>query len=331
MFGNQQNKPRIKKSDPEVPALPDLRGSVTANKAEDFAETKTAELPKAIEKELEDVSDDVMEPKESEDITSESGEPTTDELLEDFPPETVEALKELENAKNDKEEKSSEEINNNASEKSSEENKEGEENSVQRTDNDEDMLEVLPEEWYNNPALALQLYRAYQKLPNYDLPYYGRRRRSPLKARMFTNDMKRSHRNKRDLPYSDEEYPMAYYPSEFGPSFTLKDLEAFAREKEYEDSVLRTILDNVGPDDVQEIEHQGVRGLFIPLEQEEVPVAPPSKRSSYFYPYSEEPETHFGAFVPEKKEYLDTYSRLVQLARELSKSDSDKEDYQRWQ
>lgn len=149
MFGNQQNKPRIKKSDPEVPALPDLRGSVTANKAEDIAETKTAELPKAIEKELEDVSDDIMEPKESEDITSESGEPTTDELLEDFPPETVEALKELENAKNDKEEKSSEEINNNASEKSSEENKEGEENSVQRTDNDEDMLEVLPEEWYS--------------------------------------------------------------------------------------------------------------------------------------------------------------------------------------
>lgn len=148
MFGNQQNKPRIKKSDPEVPALPDLRGSVTANKAEDIAETKTAELPKAIEKELEDVSDDVMEPKESEDITSESGEPTTDEL-EDFPPETVEALKELENAKNDKEEKSSEEINNNASEKSSEENKEAEENSVQRTDNDEDMLEVLPEEWYS--------------------------------------------------------------------------------------------------------------------------------------------------------------------------------------
>lgn len=331
MFGNQQNKPRIKKSDPDVPALSDLKGSVTANKAEDIAETKTAELPKAIEKELEDVSDDVTEHKESEDITSESGEPTTDELLEDFPPETVEALKELENAKNDKEEKSSEESDNNASEKTSEENNRTDDKSVQRTGNDEDMLEVLPEEWYNNPALALQLYRAYQKLPNYDLPYYGRRRRSPLKARMFTNDMKRSHRNKRDLPYSDEEYPMAYYPSKFGPSFTLNDLEAFAREKEYEDSVLRTILDNVGPEDVEEIEHQGVRGLFIPLEQEEVPVAPPSKRSSYFYPYSEEPETHFGAFVPEKKEYLDTYSRLVQLARELSKSDSDKEDYQRWQ
>lgn len=149
MFGNQQNKPRIKKSDPDVPALPDLKGSVTANKAEDVAETKTAELPKAIEKELDDVSDDVTEPKESEDITSESGEPTTDELLEDFPPETVEALKELENAKNDKEGKSSEESDNNASEKTSEENNKSDDNSVQRTGNDEDMMEVLPEEWYS--------------------------------------------------------------------------------------------------------------------------------------------------------------------------------------
>lgn len=145
---------------------------------------------------------------------------------------------------------------------------------------------------------------------------------------MYLKEMKRSHRNKRDLPFADEEYPMAYYPSKFGPSLSLEDLEAYAREKEYEDSVLRTILDNVGSDDVQEIEHQGVRGLFIPLEEVEGPVVPPSKRSPYFYPYSEEPETHFGAFVPEKKNYLDSYSRLVQLARELSKSDTPNEDYQ---
>lgn len=149
MFGNQQNKPRIKKSDPDVPALADLKGRVTAHKAEDIAEDKPAELPKAIEKELEHVSDDVTEPKESEDVTSESGEPTTDELLEDFPPETVEALKELENAKNGQEEKSKEdESDNTASEKSSEEEL-IEDKGVQKTGDNEDMIELLPEEWYS--------------------------------------------------------------------------------------------------------------------------------------------------------------------------------------
>jgi hypothetical protein len=147
------------------------------------------------------------------------------------------------------------------------------------------------------------------------------------KARMFTNEMKRAHRAKRDLPYTDDdEYPMSYYPAKFGPSYMIDDLESYAREKEYENNVLRAILDNVDPDDVEEIVHKGVMGLFIPLEEEE-PVIPTRKRN--FYPYSDEPETHFGAFVPEKREYLDSYSRLVQLAKELSKSDqSSDEEYQ---
>ncbi|XP_062608842.1 uncharacterized protein LOC134270620 [Saccostrea cucullata] len=330
MFGNRQNKPRIKKSDPDVPALPDLKGSVVANKAKDIVKTKTAELPKGIEEELEDVSDDVTTSKDTEEVQSESNEqnePTTDELLEDFPPETVEALKELENIKN---EKNSEEQDNTASEdKTDEEDKTPKDNSVPQMSGEEDMIEMLPEDWYNNPVLAYQLYRAYKKLPAYGYSYYRRRRRSPLKSRLLTNEMKRSHRAKRDLPYTEEEYPIAYYQSKFGPSYTLEDLESYAREKEYEDSVLRSILNSVTLEDVQEIEHQGVTGLFIPLEDEE-PVMSTSKRSPYFYPYSQEPESHFGAFVPEKRDYLDSYSRLVQLARELSKSDSPNQGYQRW-
>lgn len=121
---------------------------------------------------------------------------------------------------------------------------------------------------------------------------------------------------------------MVYYFFEFGLFFMLKDLEVFVREKEYEDSVLRIIFDNVGFDDVQEIEYQGVRGLFIFLEQEEVLVVFFSKRSFYFYLYFEELEIYFGVFVFEKKEYFDIYSRLVQFVRELLKLDLDKEDYQ---
>lgn len=121
---------------------------------------------------------------------------------------------------------------------------------------------------------------------------------------------------------------MVYYFFEFGLFFMLKGLEVFVREKEYEDSVLRIIFDNVGFDDVQEIEYQGVRGLFIFLEQEEVLVVFFSKRSFYFYLYFEELEIYFGVFVFEKKEYFDMYSRLVQFVRELLKLDLDKEDYQ---
>lgn len=121
---------------------------------------------------------------------------------------------------------------------------------------------------------------------------------------------------------------MVYYFFEFGLFFMLKDLEVFVREKEYEDSVLRIIFDNVGFDDVQEIEYQGVRGLFIFLEQEEVLVVFFSKRSFFFYLYFEELEIYFGVFVFEKKEYFDMYSRLVQFVRELLKLDLDKEDYQ---
>lgn len=145
---------------------------------------------------------------------------------------------------------------------------------------------------------------------------------------MFINDMKRFYCNKCDFLYLDEEYLMVYYFFEFGLFFMLKDLEVFVREKEYEDSVLRIIFDNVGFDDVQEIEYQGVRGLFIFLEQEEVLVVFFSKRSFYFYLYFEELEIYFGVFVFEKKEYFDMYSRLVQFVRELLKLDLDKEDYQ---
>lgn len=154
MFGNQQNKPRIKKSDPDVPVLPDLEGSVTAHEAKNIAETKTAELPKAIEKELEDVSDDVTSQKDSDEGTSESNEPTTDELLQDFPPETAEALKELENAKEEipKEDESTasdDSSDETSEEKEDESDRAGENSSVQEMGDDEDMIEMLPEEWYS--------------------------------------------------------------------------------------------------------------------------------------------------------------------------------------
>lgn len=53
------------------------------------------------------------------------------------------------------------------------------------------------------------------------------------------------------------------------------------------------------------------RGMidYIPEEEEE-------KR--YFFPFSEEPQTHWGAFVPEKRDYGEAIQRLQRLAMALS-------------
>merc|ERR1711974_52298 len=50
------------------------------------------------------------------------------------------------------------------------------------------------------------------------------------------------------------------------------------------------------------------------------PESVPSKR--YFFPFSDEPETHWGAFVPEKRDYSESIKRLQRLAMELSDNQS---------
>ncbi|XP_035826388.1 protein Ycf2-like [Aplysia californica] len=71
-----------------------------------------------------------------------------------------------------------------------------------------------------------------------------------------------------------------------------------------------------------------------PLETEEE-YRPEDKRSMmdyypgermdkrYFFPFSDEPQTHWGAFVPEKRDYGDAIQRLQRLALALSDSDSE--------
>ncbi|CAL1528889.1 unnamed protein product [Lymnaea stagnalis] len=45
---------------------------------------------------------------------------------------------------------------------------------------------------------------------------------------------------------------------------------------------------------------------------------PMEEEKRYFFPFSEEPETHWGAFVPEKRDYSEAIQRLQRLAMALS-------------
>uniref|UniRef100_A0A0B7AZM7 Uncharacterized protein n=1 Tax=Arion vulgaris TaxID=1028688 RepID=A0A0B7AZM7_9EUPU len=65
------------------------------------------------------------------------------------------------------------------------------------------------------------------------------------------------------------------------------------------------------PVDIDSYQNYAKRGMidYYPENEEE-------KR--YFYPFSKEPETHWGAFVPEKRDYGEAIQRLQRLAMALS-------------
>ncbi|XP_060067765.1 uncharacterized protein LOC132547967 [Ylistrum balloti] len=206
-----------------------------------------------------------------------------------------------------------------------------------------------------NPLEAYRMFRNYQNFlatyPDYYADSYrgfpnGRRRRAsnPLLSRLRNREMKRNHRNKRELSYGDSSLFPYFYPE---------------REQEQEDDLYRVVPDQeilddepytMFPEEALEEElaaeeglpytdedegeygtpilYDGKVGYFMPSKRQDMlSFVPGNKRDSYFFPFSKEPDTHYRAFVPEKRSYLESYGDLVRLARALAMEPQEREQY----
>ena len=356
VFGNQQNNPKqVKKSDPSVslrdhlpdvegPVLPDVDGTVKASEAIDIPETKPDSLDDKAEDELEVVGNALKEKDEESDESIENLPETEDKSQsseEDMviPPEDAEAIQELE--KNVGDEK--QDITN-----------------IQSNDNDDKYSQDVS---YDNPYDIYELYKQYQNMlseyPRSNMGYYdilSRRRRAITKRRFMgklnERAVKRTHRIKRDLSYPDENelYSPYYYPdlpysdSELYGGYEnpyetealtqnqMNPLEELLEEnEEYEQPYS---VDQYGEPswyDYPPLRYEGDDGVYMPVKRQMLSFVPGNrKRSSLFYPVSEEPETHFGAFVPQKRDYFDTYGSLVRAARLLAARQEERQGYPEW-
>ncbi|XP_046329510.2 uncharacterized protein LOC124113268 [Haliotis rufescens] len=236
---------------------------------------------------------------------------------------------------------------------------------AEQTDDSEGTAVAQADNDVNTPLLDLYYYmRENEKGRNndppqqdyypYDLSYYPyRRRRSSRRSRAITegdmihNEVKRSKRIKRDLlddidaySYGDEEG----YPQQL----TAEDLyELYRPEPRYEDEVA-TLLDMYQqapqvaayePYERYPVE-ESYPETYEEVEQQEEPEYVPSKRQMmsnlpgirkrYFYPFSREPQTHWGAFIPQqKRDYEQAYKRLLALASALSEDSPYYEEYRK--
>lgn len=70
------------------------------------------------------------------------------------------------------------------------------------------------------------------------------------------------------------------------------------------------------PVELDNYQNYAKRGMieYYPEEDEEEE----EEEKRYFFPFSKEPETHWGAFVPEKRDYNEAIQRLQRLAMALS-------------
>lgn len=335
MFGNQQNSAKqVKKSDPSVPlhselpdvkapVLPDVGGVVEASKPKDIPESKI--VKDKPENELETVGATKTTDKQNESSKDDS---------QVIPPDDAAAIKELEKSIND---------------------------DKQSTDNNEYPMDSS----YENPYDIYQLYKQYKTMLSaypYNNNYYdnfdslSRRRRAIKKQRNMGKTkkpkeegqaIKRAHRTKRDLRYPDESelvdpyyYPeMPYSESDaYGGYENPYEQEAFAQNQvepigellgengeyefpyspsQYEDPIWYGYKPYGYETDDEE---------YVPVKRQMLSFVPGNrKRSSFFYPVNEEPQTHFGAFVPEKRDYFETYGSLVRAARLLAARQEERE------
>ncbi|XP_063405319.1 uncharacterized protein LOC134688486 [Mytilus trossulus] len=346
MYGNQQNSNKqVKKSDPSMPlhedipdvnaaVLPDDGGSVEASKAEDISEPKSDETPVD---ELDTVLKDVELSDKEEHVGSESLSEDTSSQTEDdsnIPPANAEAIEELKNTMG--------------------EESQGDDSSEKQPITDVSSSE---EQNYDNYDL-FKLYREYQNMiknyrPLYDVNNYRKRRMAIRKRRFMGRSreraVKRAHRSKRDLTYPEESelyepyyYPELSYPNSenygYGNPYETQD-QMEPLEELLEDNVLPYPVNSYDEPswyDYRPTNYEGDEGMYLPVKRQSMLSFVPGNRkrsSPYFYPVSEEPETHFGAFVPEKRNYFDTYGSLVRAARLLAARQEERDPmqgYEEW-
>lgn len=161
-------------------------------------------------------------------------------------------------------------------------------------------------------------------------------------SRLRNREIKRSHRIKRDLPFGDEDLYNYFYPDvdpeDTGyyrvPEQEIEAEEPYALfpEEELAEELAEEGLPYEGDEEEEEEEfgtpilYGGQRGYFVPSKRQEMlSFVPGNKRD--FYPYSEEPWTHYNAFIPKKRSYLDSYGDLVRLARALAMQPEGREQY----
>ncbi|XP_052088384.1 uncharacterized protein LOC127725459 [Mytilus californianus] len=346
MYGNQQNSNKqVKKSDPSVPLhddipdvkaeiLPDDGGSVEASKAEDIIELKSDETP---EDELNTVVkaeelDENEENAASDSLADDTSSQTEDES--NIPQADAEAIEELKNSI-------------------------GEDSQGEDSSENQPITNVASsdEQNYDNYDLY-KLYREYQNMirnyrPLYDVNNYRKRRMAIRKRRFMGRSkeraVKRAHRSKRDLTYPEESelyepyyYPELSYPNTenygYGSPYETED-QMEPLEELLEENVLPYPVNSYDEPswyDYRPTNYDGDEGMYLPVKRQSMLSFVPGNRkrsSPYFYPVSEEPETHFGAFVPEKRNYFNTYGSLVRAARLLAARQEERDPlqgYEEW-
>ncbi|KAJ8315457.1 hypothetical protein KUTeg_007607, partial [Tegillarca granosa] len=357
VYGNQQNGPRMKKSDPDTPVLPDLKGEVHALDAKDIDEkeneddtSKVSEVKedsKAIEKELLDQvltegneqtdnknneqqdQDDSLENKtteKEEKAENNDGDNAkfSETAMAEITPEQENSIEELENASE-------------GSKTGGNDVSEGGENTNDASETNSNSLK-LPKDWFQNP---FDLYKTYQNnyyanYPDDVLSYYnflGRKRR--MARRLPNSPIKRNRRIKRDLPneiiyepylFSGSEYPLSTLsddldePYVYSPEDNIEEYLELLEEASKADPRMMETEELVPTFDMaKRVVYNGEPGYFVPVKRQSYSFE--DKRDQYFYPFSEEPKTHFSAFVPQKRDYADTYESLLRLARALGQAD----------
>ncbi|KAL5010866.1 hypothetical protein ScPMuIL_013171 [Solemya velum] len=365
MFGNQQNAPKMKRSDPNVPTLADDNGGVRALPPQEVSEEDASSESKPEPTLLEDLNNKVNNGEEevesentNEDISENNEEMSVaeggdniDEQEEDSEKEAnSEVIEEILTPTDEKAVVDSE----SDTEKSVEVAQEDaipELNEQPESDDDYDdylwrWLEVLPENNRRNQDYPEGYYNGYypryrsqqQRLVDIQPPML--KPGGPIER-----EVKRSHRTKRDLLFPDDETDPYYLtPADVSealygdaqeqlPEYSDPYYDLVEEEEEAAPTFSNDIEEDEMESDIRPIMYQGQPGYFVPAKRSDfLSFVPGNKRDQYFYPYSEEPQTHWGAFIPSKRDYTDSYANLVRLARRLAVRENPREfkEYRRY-
>ena len=158
--------------------------------------------------------------------------------------------------------------------------------------------------------------------------------------------VKRTRRIKRDLFYPNDGLAQEYDP--YGEEYLMDPYETYEPSGNEDLVTLLDLLDNARaydeinygnyggngyewPDDeLDDMVYEEEPTYYVPKRQAGLTFVPGIKRARPFYPYFEEPQSHFKAFVPQKRrfrDYEDEYERVMRLAAALRDEAEYPEEY----
>ncbi|KAL4232743.1 hypothetical protein ACF0H5_007431 [Mactra antiquata] len=325
MYGNEQNelaKETVKRDDPSIEVGNDNGGIIVAQEPIDLPE-KPAEISEEDSEPQSDNSEPSGDEIEETNIEPESQEVNDDEsvdndiVVDDAPKDNTDVA----TIRNDEDEDDDYGMNLKQYIKELEKIQGGSKGYFPRYPD-----ESVYNDWLQKRFPFTRRYRRSQMRTFNGFPYQA--------ARI----LKRSHRTKRQT-YDPEDFGLYGYDMPFN-----------YRTEEDDIAELLDLLDSAGPYGDNEVNvdpyesyepyppYDEPNGLefespiyMAPKRQAGLTFVPGIKRNSDFYPYFEEPDTHFAAFVPEKRtarEYADAYERVMALASAL-REEEEEEEYPR--